>query len=91
MMRFSSAPLFGIFASKRELGHFCNIFVLSVLSSFFLNTYGYIPVMRSKSRCSRRLHGRKDTWLEMFRLFAQIWKALNNDAVDVIESFPVLL
>jgi hypothetical protein len=54
-----------------------------------LNTYGDIPVMRSKSRCSRRLHGRKDPWREMVRLCAQIWKALNNEAVYVMESFPL--
>jgi hypothetical protein len=54
-----------------------------------LKTYGYIPSMLSKSRFSRRLHGLKDTLLEMFRLLAQIWKALNKDAVYVIDSFPI--
>jgi hypothetical protein len=54
-----------------------------------LKTYGYIPFMLSKSRFCRRLHALKDTVLEMFRLLAQIWKALNKDAVYVLDSFPI--
>ena len=54
-----------------------------------LKTYRDIPSMLSKSRFSRRLHGLRDTLMEMFLLFAQIWKTLHNDAGYVIDSLPI--
>jgi hypothetical protein len=54
-----------------------------------LKTYGYMPTMLSKSRFSRRLHELKDTLMELFHFLAQIWKALNKDALYIIDSFPI--
>lgn len=54
-----------------------------------LKQYGYIPHMLSKSRFSRRLHHIKELFIIFFDLLGSIWKALNPDAIYVIDSFPV--
>jgi len=54
-----------------------------------LKQYGYIPHMLSQSRFSRRLHRIKELFIIFFDLLGSIWKALNPDAIYVIDSFPV--
>jgi len=54
-----------------------------------LKQHGYIPHMVSKSRFSRRLHRIKAVFIIFFNLLSQIWKALNTDAVYVIDSIPI--
>src|SRR5262250_518584 len=56
-----------------------------------LKQYGYISHMVSKSRFSRRLHRLKEVFMTLFTLLGQIWKALNTDAVYVIDSLPVVV
>jgi hypothetical protein len=54
-----------------------------------LKQRGYIPHMVSKSRFSRRLHRIKELFILLFDLLGNIWKTLNEDAIYVIDSFPV--
>ena len=54
-----------------------------------LKQYSYIPTMLSKSRLSRRLHRLKSMFVTLFNLLGNMWKALNADAVYVIESLPI--
>ena len=54
-----------------------------------LQQHGDIPHMLSKSRFSRRLHRIKELFISLFKLFAQIWKTLNKDAIYVIDSLPI--
>jgi hypothetical protein len=54
-----------------------------------LKQRGYIPHMLSKSRFSRRLHRIKELFILLFDLLGNIWKTLNEDAIYVIDSFPV--
>jgi Transposase DDE domain len=54
-----------------------------------LKQRGYIPHMVSKSRFSRRLHRMKELFILLFDLLGNIWKTLNEDAIYVIDSFPV--
>lgn len=54
-----------------------------------LKQYGYIPHMLSKSRFSRRLHRIKALFLIFFDFLGKIWKALNPNAIYVIDSFPI--
>jgi hypothetical protein len=54
-----------------------------------LKQYGYIPHMLSKSRFSRRLHCLADTFVVLFKLLGQTWKALNSEAIYVIDSLPI--
>jgi hypothetical protein len=54
-----------------------------------LQQHGYIPLMLSKSRFSRRPHRIKELFIVLFDLFAQIWKTLNIDAIYVIDSIPI--
>ena len=54
-----------------------------------LKQHGYIPYMLSKSRFSRRLHRIKEIFIVFFDLLAQTWKALNTDAIYVIDSIPI--
>jgi hypothetical protein len=49
----------------------------------------YIPCMLSRSRLNRRLHGLKELGLPLFELFGNIWKHLNTEAINIIDSFPV--
>ena len=54
-----------------------------------LKQYGYIPHMLSKSRFSRRLHRIKALFLIFFDFLGKICKALNPNAIYVIDSFPI--
>jgi Transposase DDE domain len=54
-----------------------------------LQQHGYIPHMLSKSRFSRRLHRIKDMFIILFNLLGETWKALNTEAIYVIDSLPV--
>ena len=49
----------------------------------------YIPTMLGKSRFNRRLH--RIEWLVLccFETLADWWKALNAEAVYIIDSFPI--
>ena len=55
----------------------------------FLQEYGYIPQMLSKSRFNRRLHRIEDLFLACFNTLAELWKALNAESVYVLDSFPI--
>ena len=48
-----------------------------------------IPHMLSKSRLRRRLHRMQEIFLVLCDLVAQTWKTLGNDAIYVMESFPL--
>jgi hypothetical protein len=54
-----------------------------------LKQYGYIPHMLSKSRFSRRLYRLTDTFVVLFKLLGQTWKALNRESIYVIDSLPI--
>jgi len=49
----------------------------------------YIPNMLSKSRFTRRLHAISGLVRSLFDLLSQTWKALNREAIYIIDSFPV--
>jgi hypothetical protein len=49
----------------------------------------YMPKMLSKSRFNRRLHRVKSLFLRLFALLGEHWKALNADAIYIIDTFPV--
>lgn len=51
--------------------------------------YGYIATPLSASRFSRRLHRIKDLFLILFAMLGEHWKALNTDAVYLLDSFPI--
>jgi len=54
-----------------------------------LKEYGSMPHMRSKSRLSRRLHRIKVFFIILCDMFGNIGKELHQDAIYVIDSFPV--
>ena len=54
-----------------------------------LKQYGYIPHMVSKSRFSRRLHRLTETFVSLFTLLGQTWKALNRNSIYIIDSLPI--
>jgi Transposase DDE domain len=54
-----------------------------------LKQYGYIPQRLSKSHFSRRLHRLKETFMFLFNLLGTAWKKLNDEAIYVIDSFPI--
>jgi hypothetical protein len=51
--------------------------------------YGYIPKMLGKSRFNRRFHRVADLFLTLFGLLGETWKALNENSIYVLDSFPV--
>ncbi len=55
----------------------------------FLQEQGYIPHMLSKSRLNRRLHRVKHLLLVLFGVLGEIGKAGNEDALYLIDSFPL--
>ena len=59
------------------------------LAQRFLGRPVYIPPMLGKSRFSRRLHRIKHHFLAVFGLLAEIWKALNNEHIYSLDTFPV--
>lgn len=54
-----------------------------------LASQGYIPRMLSKSRFSRRLHRIKPFFLTLFNVLGEHWKALNEESVYAIDTFPI--
>jgi hypothetical protein len=54
-----------------------------------LKQHGSIPQMLSKSHFSRRLHRLKETFLLLFPLLGAVWKKLNAEAIDIIDSLPI--
>lgn len=55
----------------------------------YLHENGYVPQMLSKSRFNRRWHRLAGLFLTLFNLLGEKWKALNAQAVYVLDSFPV--
>jgi hypothetical protein len=54
-----------------------------------LSEQGYIPRMLDKGRFSRRLHRVKRWFLTLFALLAEHWKALNEESLYLIDTFPI--
>lgn len=59
------------------------------LARALLKQRRYMPTMLSRSRLNRRLHRVKGFFLSLFSALAEQWKALNSQAVYVIDTFPV--
>jgi len=55
----------------------------------YLHENGYVPKMLSKSRFNRRWHRLAGKFQTLFSLLGERWKALNPEAVYVLDSFPV--
>lgn len=55
----------------------------------FLRDHGYLPHMLSKSRFNRRLHRIAELFMTLFSLLGETWKALNENSIYVIDSFPI--
>jgi hypothetical protein len=55
----------------------------------FLHEQGYLPTVLSKSRFNRRLHRNADLFLTLFSMLGETWKALNENSLYVIDSFPI--
>jgi hypothetical protein len=54
-----------------------------------LVSQGYVPRMLSKSRFSRRLHRIKPFFLTLFSILGEYWKALNEESIYSIDTFPI--
>jgi hypothetical protein len=54
-----------------------------------LASQGYVPRMLSKSRFSRRLHRIKPFLLTLFNVLGEHWKALNEESIYAIDTFPI--
>jgi hypothetical protein len=59
------------------------------LAGRMLSTHGYLRVMLDKSRFSRRLHRLKHWFLSLFALLGEFFKASNEEAVYIIDTFPI--
>lgn len=55
----------------------------------FMSTQHYVPYAMSRSRFSRRLHRIKAHLLTLFAHLAEVWKALEEENVYALDSFPV--
>jgi hypothetical protein len=60
-----------------------------VKASAMLSEQGYMPVMLSKSRFSRRLHRIKPMFLSLFAHLGEHFKAMNEESVYLIDTFPI--
>jgi hypothetical protein len=49
----------------------------------------YIPQMLGKSRLSRRLHRIRPFFLTLFQVLGEHWKALNEESIYLIDTFPI--
>ena len=58
-------------------------------SRTFLSEQKYVPMMLGKSRFSRRLHRVKPFLLTIFSLLGEYWKALNENHIYAIDTFPI--
>jgi hypothetical protein len=63
-------------------GNFC-------LSSRFMDEYGYMPKMLSKSRFNRRLHRVADLFLTLFLRLGDTWKQLSARSIYIMDSYPI--
>ena len=54
-----------------------------------LASQGYVPRMLGKSRFSRRLHRIKPFFLTLFSILGEHWKALNEESIYSIDTFPI--
>jgi len=54
-----------------------------------LASQGYVPRMLSKSRFSRRLHRIKPFFVTLFSMLGEYWKALNEESIYAIDTFPI--
>lgn len=54
-----------------------------------LSEQGYIPMMLSRSRFNRRLHRVKHLFLHLFALLGEHFKAMNEGAVYILDTFPI--
>ena len=59
------------------------------LAGRMLKAHGYLPVLLDKSRFSRRLHRIKRMFLTLFAWLGEHFKAMNEEAVYIIDSFPI--
>lgn len=55
----------------------------------WLNRPQYIPTMLGKSRFSRRLNRLSHLFVPCFNLIGQYWKAVNQEDIYAIDTFPV--
>lgn len=55
----------------------------------FMQEYGYVPGMLSRSRFNRRLHRIRELFLTLFACLGEHFKALNTEAIYAIDSFPI--
>src|SRR5690242_3511672 len=55
----------------------------------FLQQYGYISCFLSKSRFSRRLHRIKHLFLLLFGTLGEVFKAMNEESIYILDSFPI--
>jgi hypothetical protein len=54
-----------------------------------LKSQRYMPGMLSRSRYNRRLHRAKHLLPQLFFILAETWKALNEENIYLVDSFPV--
>jgi hypothetical protein len=54
-----------------------------------LGTAHYVPTMLSRRRVNRRLSQLQHLFATLFDLLGQMWKELNGESIDIIDSFPV--
>ena len=59
------------------------------LARRLLASQGYVPRMLSRSRFSRRLHRIKPFFLTLFNVLGEHWKALNEESIYAIDTFPI--
>lgn len=59
------------------------------LAGRMLSAHGYLLVMVEKSRFSRRLHRIKPMFLTLFALLGESFKAMNEESVYSIDTFPI--
>jgi len=60
-----------------------------VKASAMLSQQGYMPVMLSRSRFSRRLHRVKALLLTLFAHLGEYFKTVNEESVYLIDTFPI--
>ena len=60
-----------------------------VKASEMLAEHGYMPVMLSKSRFSRRLHRIKPMFLSLFAYLGEHFKTMNEESIYTIDTFPI--
>ena len=55
----------------------------------FLSSHGYLSYRISRSRYSRRLHRIRDHFLVLFLHLGEVWKALDEEGVYLLDTFPI--